>query len=475
VFNYAIRRQASYDGKLYNDKLIEVSTLTLFGGKTPLDFIKIIAQMIGAIIEIKGTEVTFIPLNQISAFTPVDLSEKLVSFKKSINIPSVEAENEIGYKNTDNLPKTYGKILLEAPVTPVTKKTLLEMGAMLPGLYLPSLYVGAIGSYQIFNTDYSKISDFANTPLLLYDNGNTVTTNVQWGTFGSPEQSHSAALKILTYLPLSGAYVEYQKWLAAGIYFEADIALNLFDYMRLRPYKLAFIPELGGTFFINKITNFDPYSGKPAKMQLVKADIVVHETIDAPSGLTSTALSSSQINLSWVDNASNETGFKIERSLNGSTWTQIATVTADVTTYSDYGLTAATLYYYRVRAFNVIDNSSYSNTSSVTTLDYIIPVEPTVTVVRLSGEAFNIENLGGTISIGDGELAFSFTNVSNLAASPGVTLYYQVLDEASSLVYEGSLANIYNSASNIYGDTINISRDAVSGDKFSVVLSTIAV
>jgi len=34
----------------------------------------------------------------------------------------------------------------------------------------------------------------------------------------------------------------------------------------------------------------------------------------APSGLSATAVAKTQINLSWTDNANNETGFKIERS-----------------------------------------------------------------------------------------------------------------------------------------------------------------
>ena len=47
----------------------------------------------------------------------------------------------------------------------------------------------------------------------------------------------------------------------------------------------------------------------------------------APSALTATAASASQINLAWTDNSSDETGFKIERSTDGgATWTQIATV-----------------------------------------------------------------------------------------------------------------------------------------------------
>jgi PA14 domain-containing protein/Big-like domain-containing protein/carbohydrate binding protein with CBM6 domain/fibronectin type III domain protein/strictosidine synthase-like protein len=87
----------------------------------------------------------------------------------------------------------------------------------------------------------------------------------------------------------------------------------------------------------------------------------------APSNLTATAVSSGQINLAWTDNANNETSFRIERSPNGSSFTEIATVGANVTSFSNTGLAASTTYFYRVRASNSGGNSAYSNTTSATT------------------------------------------------------------------------------------------------------------
>jgi hypothetical protein len=87
----------------------------------------------------------------------------------------------------------------------------------------------------------------------------------------------------------------------------------------------------------------------------------------APNALTATAVSPSQINLSWTDNSNNEDGFKIERSGNGSGWTQIATVGPNVRTYSSTGLVATKTYSYRVRAYNVLGNSAYSNSASAKT------------------------------------------------------------------------------------------------------------
>lgn len=97
----------------------------------------------------------------------------------------------------------------------------------------------------------------------------------------------------------------------------------------------------------------------------------------AASNLNGTVVSSSRINLSWRDNSSNESGFKIERSTNGITFSQIATVAAQTTTYSNIGLAASTKYYYRVRAYNSGGNSAYSNTVSATTLSSTSSPTPT--------------------------------------------------------------------------------------------------
>jgi subtilisin len=102
-----------------------------------------------------------------------------------------------------------------------------------------------------------------------------------------------------------------------------------------------------------------------------------------PSNLVATAVSTSQINLSWTDNSSFEDGFKIER-WNGSSYSQINTVGASVRTYSDFGLAPTTTYWYRVRAFNSAGDSGYSNESFATTF-CSYEVSPTTASFVMSG------------------------------------------------------------------------------------------
>src|SRR5438093_1249993 len=85
-----------------------------------------------------------------------------------------------------------------------------------------------------------------------------------------------------------------------------------------------------------------------------------------PTGLTATAVSSSQINLSWTapnNGGSAITGYKVERSTDsGSTWsTFVANSGSTATTYSDTGLSDSTSYAYSVSAINAVGTSSPSN------------------------------------------------------------------------------------------------------------------
>jgi len=87
----------------------------------------------------------------------------------------------------------------------------------------------------------------------------------------------------------------------------------------------------------------------------------------APSNLTAGALSVSQINIAWTDNANDETGFRLERSADGINWSEIAVTNSNITSFSDSGLVAATTYQYRVRTYNSNGNSVYSNIGSAAT------------------------------------------------------------------------------------------------------------
>lgn len=87
----------------------------------------------------------------------------------------------------------------------------------------------------------------------------------------------------------------------------------------------------------------------------------------APTSLTYASRTRTQINLAWRDKSNNEMGFLIEMSLDGKTFTQIASAAANSTRFLVLGLTPNTRYYFRVRAWNDGGVSNYSNVLSTVT------------------------------------------------------------------------------------------------------------
>lgn len=91
--------------------------------------------------------------------------------------------------------------------------------------------------------------------------------------------------------------------------------------------------------------------------------------IVAPTGIVAVAVSSSQIDLTWADNSSEEEGFEVEQSINGTDWQLIHKTAENVDSYNVTGLMGDTRYYFRVRAVgsgNLV--SAYSLDVSAVTL-----------------------------------------------------------------------------------------------------------
>jgi hypothetical protein len=161
------------------------------------------------------------------------------------------------------------------------------------------------------------------------------------------------------------------------------------------------------------------------------------QTPSAPSGLAASAASASQINLIWSDNSTNETAFKIERSPDGATsWTQIATVGANITTYSNTGLSASTKYYYRIRATNSLGDSAYSNTASATTA---AQTSTTTQNLILSGDTWKYLDTGTNQST-----AWRTTTFNDATWKSGASqLGYGDGDESTVVSYGPSATNKY--------------------------------
>lgn len=117
------------------------------------------------------------------------------------------------------------------------------------------------------------------------------------------------------------------------------------------------------------------YLGTPCPTDICVGGTPTPDTTNptAPTSLGVTAVSDSQIDLTWSASTDNVgvTGYKIYR--NG---TQAGT--SATTFYSDEGLTASTTYTYTISAYDAAENNSdMSNIISATTKDTVLPPPPT--------------------------------------------------------------------------------------------------
>ena len=122
-----------------------------------------------------------------------------------------------------------------------------------------------------------------------------------------------------------------------------------------------------------------------------------------PTGLSATAVSASQINLSWTASTDNVavTGYRVERCQGATCTTFVQVATPTGTTYNDTGLTTATTYRYRVRAADAAGNlSGYTAIQNATTPDTQAPTAPTgLSATAVSGTQINLAWTGSTDNV----------------------------------------------------------------------------
>lgn len=86
------------------------------------------------------------------------------------------------------------------------------------------------------------------------------------------------------------------------------------------------------------------------------------------TNLSVVSVFTNQVNLTWTDNSTNETGFKIERKTGTGSFATVGSVSTNVNTYSDMGLNQNTEYVYRVYSYNSGgDSPTYSNEVTIST------------------------------------------------------------------------------------------------------------
>lgn len=155
-------------------------------------------------------------------------------------------------------------------------------------------------------------------------------------------------------------------------------------------------------------------------------EICVNGTIpsiaQAPTDLSTVAISSNQIDLMWSDSALDETSYVVERSLSsGLSFLEVVTLPANATSYSDISSEGGLTYFYRVKTLKNGAGNSFSNESAVTTPSSIPNAPSNLELVSKSSEHIKINWLDNS----DSETSYVVERSVNNTSAYVVVATYQ--------------------------------------------------
>lgn len=192
----------------------------------------------------------------------------------------------------------------------------------------------------------------------------------------------------------------------------------------------------------------------------------------APSAVSATGLNHSSIKINWTDNAANEAGFRVYKSDdNDQNFVLLATVPANTTTYTDNGLFANAVRYYKVSVFNANGESFAAAGDSAITTALVPEVSPVSNKVMRYGTQLQVQ-LQAT-SPQNAAISFSFSNLPAFASfTPGAN-GTGTLTFTPSVAQQGTYSNIVVTAADNFGSG-SASFDLIVNDNFSPELPVVS-
>jgi hypothetical protein len=171
----------------------------------------------------------------------------------------------------------------------------------------------------------------------------------------------------------------------------------------------------------------------------LEVEVTTPAILGRPTNLALSAVSTTELKLTWTDNASGEQGFEVQRRKTGTSFARLKLLPANTLTHTDSGLEPGTKYVYRVRAYSGTHASRFSNQASRKTKrapappSHLLAVPNDASTITLtwmdrSGTetGFRIERLQGADWISAGSVAANVTTFKQTGLTPATTYTFQV-------------------------------------------------
>lgn len=240
-----------------------------YGNYTMLDIIKIYAQKSNSYIEIdeKNKTIDIYPFSDLFGTADTSLDEKIVSFTKKFVSSEYAQSNVIKFKpDSGAIEADYYMIFSVTNSNIDLIKDYLEINSLAPK-YL---------AYSDFDwNDFSFPEPLADViPLMYIDHADTDGVNIYMKIDNGTTDTTVSTTKILDRLKWydgTAFYTDmetpvFTKYEAV----DAELMLNVIDYMNLSPYKKYLFKKLGGYFIVNKASGFIPGQNKSTKCELIR-------------------------------------------------------------------------------------------------------------------------------------------------------------------------------------------------------------
>ncbi|QOD61973.1 T9SS type A sorting domain-containing protein [Polaribacter haliotis] len=273
---------------------------------------------------------------------------KNVDKNDKVHIKFIPIDNSTPIPNLDHSLKQFidaTKDYLEYLPLSSTEETLANQKVAESTLWIKSITAG----YEIYEGTSTLANDY------FYSTIDTTAPNALTNV-SATEQSGDISLSwsastddaFDTYIVYrsenGGAYTEIKKDLRTNSYVDTSVPDGAYNYY---------------------ITAKDRSFNESTQSNIVAINL--GSTLNSPTNTTATAADCSTISLTWDDNSTEEDGYKITRSINGSAYTLYQTLAANTTSYTSSQLTENTAYAYRVKAFDASGNSSADQSNTVAT------------------------------------------------------------------------------------------------------------